>query len=178
MTNLTFGFRGWIFLISMIVMSHSGCGADVDVASDTDEELDSIHRADVAQFLSDPASVPVEAFATVQGTFRLEGKPATDFEVGYKPGSLSGNNPWETIVDTVDLDVAGVLVTSMEIYPNEPWTWQPVKASDEGEYSIAIGEECETATIFIRLGDGKVVSQVVKGLKKDETRSGVEIRSH
>jgi hypothetical protein len=177
LTNLTFGFRGWIFVISVIVMSHSGCGAHEDESSHAQDELESIHRADVARFLSDPASVPVEAFATVQGTFRLEGKPAMDFEVGYKPGTLSGNNPWETVVDTVDLDVAGVLVTSMEIYPDEPWTWHPVKASDEGEYSIAIGEECETATIFIRLGDGKVVSQVVKGLKKDETRSGVEIRS-
>lgn len=158
------------------IVTQNGCdsmnGDQLQVRNDFEE----IHRADVARVTSETETIPVNVFATVKGTFRLEGKPI-DFEVGAKPGTLSGNGSWETVVETANLNVAGVGVMGAQIYPDEPWSWHTVKASEEGQFSIEIHEKCETATIFIRLGDGQVISQAVSGLKQGETKTGVIIRS-
>lgn len=178
------------FLAGTVLVALGGCRSPAD---DTDQEareveavlsaevpgseadFEAIHRADVERYLSDPASIPVEAFTTVTGVFRIEGKSATDFEVGYKPGALSGNDPWETVVETLTVNSDGKKVASAEIHPGEPLVWRAVKASEEGRFSVPINEACETATIFLRMDNGKVVTRVVKALERGVALANLEI---
>jgi hypothetical protein len=179
-----------IFLAAAALFAQSGCRAPEESAADDSREVeaqlrtevsgsernfDELHRADVARYLSDPDSVPVEAFTTITGAFRFEGKPPTDFEVGYKPGILSGSDSWETVVETLAVNASGLKAISAEIHPGEPLVWRVVNASEEGRFSIPISEACETATIFVRTSDGKVVTRVVKGLERGVALANLEI---
>lgn len=179
-----------MFLAGALLLAQSGCRSPEDGADDNSREVEAllrtevsgsernfeeIHRADVARYLSDPASMPVEAVTTVTGVFRVEGKPPTDFEVGYKPGTLTGTDSWETVVETLTVTADGKKVTSAEIHPGEPLVWGAVKASEEGRFSVPINEACEAATIFIRTGDGRVVTRAVKNLERGVSPANLEI---
>lgn len=179
-----------MFLAVAVLLAQSGCRSPEEGAADDSREVEALlrtevsgsernfedlHRADIARYLSDPASVPVEAVTAITGVFRVEGKPPTDFEVGYKPGTLTGTDSWETVVEANNVNADGKKVTSAEIYPGEPLVWRAVKARDEGRFSVPINEACETATIFIRTGDGKVVTRVVKDLERGVAPTNLEI---
>lgn len=179
-----------MFLAGAMLLAQSGCRSPEEGAADdprqveallraeisgSEKNFEEIHRADVARYLSDPASMPVEAVTTVTGVFRVEGKPPTDFEVGYKPGTLTGTDSWETVVEMLNVNADGKKVTSAEIYPGEPLVWRAVKATDEGQFSVPINEACEAATIFIRTGDGRVVTRTVKNLERGVALTNLEI---
>lgn len=179
-----------MFLAGAMLLAQSGCRSPEEGAADNSREVEALlrtevsdsernfedlHRADVARYLSDPASVPVEAVTAITGVFRVEGKPPTDFEVGYKPGTLTGTDSWETVVETNNVNADGKKVTSAEIHPGEPLVWGAVKASEEGRFSVPIKEVCESATIFIRTGDGRVVTRVVKDLERGVSPANLEI---
>mgnify|MGYP003641374943 CR=1 FL=1 len=127
-----------------------------DLLQDLTAEGYSIHRTENLDY-----------FARIGGrvVYQDTGRAVTSFEIGYKPGVLTGKDLWET-EESVSSTFGPAFVMSMNIYPDEPWNWESVSGSQNGQFSILLYDKVETVTIFVKNGSAKPTSMELKGLAK------------